>query len=201
MRMVGCYRMRNVRDPAGPAIVTFARALCAAAYLVLVVSVIASALAFFSNGPGLFNYFVWVHLAIILLGWLAIGSVIKHKLYRADRARNFMARSKALLAASVLIIVVAACATRSVDIGLGRMADGTVIQQKGWFERDGKYWMTVNGRTPVEINQAQYRRLDGAMFAFFSLIWVITSCVLAYGWAYIAWSESERLAVGADAHA
>lgn len=179
---------------------TLARALCAAAYLVLVVSAIASALALFSNGHGLFIYFAWVHLAIILLGWLAIGSVIKRKLYRADRARDFLARSRGLLAVSVLIIVIAAFATRSVDIGLGRAADGTVIHQKGWFERDGKYWMTVNGQSPVEISQTQYQRLDGAMFAFFSLIWVITSCVLAYGWAYIVWSESEHLTAGGDAH-
>lgn len=183
-----------------PAIVTVARILCAAAYLVLIASALASALALFSSGQGLFFYFVWIHLAIILLGWSGIASIIKHKLYRADRARDFVARSKALLVASALIIVVAAFATRGVDIGLGSMADGTVIHQKGWFERDGKYWMTVNDQKPVEISQAEYRRLDGAMFAFFSLIWVITSCVLAYGWAYIAWSESERLTAGGDAH-
>ncbi|PZQ13204.1 MAG: hypothetical protein DI564_11900 [Rhodanobacter denitrificans] len=179
---------------------TVPRVLCAVAYLVLIASVTASALAIYSNGHGLLFYFMWIHLAIILLGWSGIASIIKHKLYRADRARDFVARSKALLAVSVLIIGVAAFAARSVDIGLGRMADGTVIHQKGWFERDGKYWMTINDRAPVEISRTQYRRLDGAMFAFFSLIWVIMSCVLAYGWAYIAWSESERLTAAGNAH-
>jgi hypothetical protein len=174
------------------------RIFSVAAYFVLAVSLLASALGFFSDIDGLFVYFLWVHIAIILLAWWAIRTIRKRKLYRADLLRTFLSRSKTLLVLSLLVIVMAALAMRSIGSGLGEMPDGTVVHQKSWFERDGRYWLSTNGQEPVEITQSQYRRTEQKTFTFFSLLWVISSSILACAWAFIAHAEMALAAEATD---
>ena len=152
---------------------------------------------FIASAPGgerFFHWLLWVHIAIIALGFW--GELRRRKLARVMKGGLLpFIRSiplwLALLAGPVGYIALethrsAFQVTERSGAGLGSTR---------WFERDGRYFVQDNGSAAREIAADEYNQNQRRGFTFFAGAWVLFSYIVTLFWRYIT-VEERRLRVG-----
>jgi hypothetical protein len=68
---------------------------------------------------------------------------------------------------------------------LGTTSDGTPINHRSWYEKDGHYFEEVNRGTPLEISAQQYQLYDRNANEGFAAVWTLFSFMALAIWHYI----------------
>lgn len=161
----------------------------------LCTSVVASVLWRFPSVAEYFPLFFWVHIAIVVLGSWATFRIWRLKSTWSEVFSAFRPLPLKLLGVGAIVAAATAFSGSRVKFDLGTLPDGTAVYTKNWSERDGKFWLSINKQTPVEISEVQYRELQRDSYGFFATGWLVFSYLILLQWYYIARREAAKNAV------
>ena len=153
----------------------------------LAIAVSAQVLLFWRGFIDYFPYFMWLHVAII--AQLSYGSwVLKRPANKTQPggASFFLRGLPSWLV--VLAIPVALAAAPLVPMYrdlLDPSPDGQFVSSRSWSEKEGRYYLTLNRTTTVEISRDEYLDEMRQGFRLFASIWIVFSYGALVLWQYI----------------
>ena len=142
-------------------------------------------------------FFVWIHVAIMALGFYEILRARKLKRlgpFKALRSVTHFPRWLLVLAVPVVLLLIPIASHPIFD--LSTLSDGTPVHHKSWSERQGKYYLQLNEQPPIEISSEQYLELERQLFELFASGWLLFAYFELAICLYITKRERECEIVG-----
>lgn len=173
-----------------PILLSLAIALLAASTVALLVSRL-------RTNTNYLPFFVWIHVAIIALGFYETWHARKLKRLgplKVLQSVTQFPRWLLVLAVPVVLLLVPTATHPIFD--LGTLSDGTPVHHKSWSEQQGKYYLQLNNQHPIEISSEQYRELERQLFELFASGWLLFAYLELAICLYITKRERECENVG-----
>jgi len=132
-----------------------------------------------------FPYFMWIHIAIIALGFYGFWVQRKAAGARVGGVRVFLRGLPIWLAILALPVAFSAAPLLSTPtLSLGTTPDGQPVTHKSWVEENGKHFVVLNRTVKVEISEAEHQASNRENFVAFSSGWILFSYLLLVLWHY-----------------
>lgn len=154
--------------------------------LLLVVAAAARALLYWPPFVEYFPYLMWVHVAIIALGFYGFWVLRKSSQPPFQGVVSFFRGLPLWLGLLAIPVVYSAAPMVSMSLtSLGTTPDGQPVHSKSWSEQNGHHYVILNRTTKVEITRAEYLEANREGYAGFASAWIFFSYVMLVLWQYI----------------
>lgn len=140
-----------------------------------------------------FPYFMWVHVAVLVLAFYGFWVLRKADSEPLGGFRVFVRCTPVWLAALLLPVAFAfVFSLSSVTSSLGNMPDGQPVHSKSWVPVGGRNYVVLNRTVKVEITDAEYTEAHREMYVAFSSGWILFSYLALVLWHYNRHREGLR---------
>ena len=132
-----------------------------------------------------FPYFLWLHIALIVLGGYGLRVLRNAPGASLGSFRVFLRGLPIwlmVLAVPVAISTEPLFSTPATSLGV--MPDGQPVTRKSWIEENGKHFVVLNRTVKIEISEAERQASDQEFYGKFSSGWILFSYLLLVLWDY-----------------
>jgi hypothetical protein len=152
----------------------------------LAISIAARLLLLLPNPGTYFPYLMWVHVAIIVLGFYGFWTLHKIRLSQNESFWSFFRKHPAwLLAIAVAVIYLHASIDTNPSPSLGTTPEGKPVYSKSWLEENGRHYVILNQTIKLEISEAERLEAKREFYKSFSSGWILFSYVILILWLFI----------------
>lgn len=156
--------------------------LCAG---LLLVSVLVRALLEWTPFVQYFSYFMWIHVAVIVLAVYGAWVLRKSRGIPGGEFSAFLRGLPIWLAALALPVALAVAPMFSlVGSSQGTTPDGQAVRSKSWSQEGDRYYVVLNRKVKVEIAAAEYVEANRQGSRFFCSAWILFSYLALVIWHY-----------------